>query len=195
MRPPPRRALSIIILAGGQGTRMGRRDKARLRLRSSTLLAQLCASLRPQAAEIIVVRRRPRAALGLPAGLRLAWDRQRDQGPVAGLEAGLRRARHAWCLCLPVDSLQPPASLLRQLSNQQGHGAYGQDGETPCYLHALLPRRLHFRLHEFLNHGGRSAANACARLDLEAIELEAGNRTVWSINTRTQWRQVRRRSR
>lgn len=192
MRPPQRRALSVIILAGGQGARMGYRDKARLRLRSATLLQRLHASLSPLAAELIIVRRRPRDATSLPAGSARAWDRCSGQGPVAGLEAGMRRATRAWCLCVPVDSLAPPPDSLMRLSRATQQGGYWRYRDDNYFLHLLLPRRQGRALGRFLDKGGRSAANACAQLGLPAVQAPDRLATVWSINTRAQWRRTQR---
>ncbi len=194
MRPPPRQALSAVILAGGQGARMGGRDTARLRRGPNSLLEQLVRQLRPLTAEIIVARRRPRSALRLPTACRLAWDRRAGAGPVAGLEAGLRRARRAWCLCLPVDGLNPPADLPRQLSRGHGRGAYALHGGDAYYLHSLIPRDKRRALSGFLAGGGRSATNACRQLKLTPRPIGRARATVWSINTREEWRATCRRA-
>ncbi len=194
MRPPPRQALSAVILAGGQGARMGGRDKARLRRGDASLLEQLVEQLRPLAAEIIVVRRRPRSALRLPRSCRLAWDRRSGIGPVAGLEAGLRRARRAWCLCLPVDGLNPPPDLVRRLAQGRGRGAYALHGGDAYYLHSLIPRGQRGALARFLAGGGRSATNACRHLGLSPRPIGPARQTVWSINTREEWRATCRRA-
>lgn len=194
MRPPPRQALSAVILAGGQGARMGGRDKARLRRGRASLLEHLVAQLRPLTAEIIIVRRRPRSPLRLPGDCRLAWDRQAGNGPVAGLEAGLRRARRAWCLCLPVDGLNPPQDLIRRLSQGQGRGAYALHAGDAYYLHSLIPRDQRRSLARFMAGGGRSATNACRQLGLRPRPIGRARRTVWSINTRDEWRMTCRRS-
>lgn len=191
MRPPPRSALSAIILAGGQGSRMRGRDKARLRRGHSNLVEHLVRQLQPVAAEIIVVRRRARARIKLPQGCQHAWDHGGYAGPVAGLEAGLRRARRHWCLCVPVDGLNPPQNMLRKLSRGRG-GGYVQHESDAYYLHCLVPRRGRRTLHEFLDGGGRSAANACRQMGLAPRPIGASRSTVWSINTTGEWRRLQR---
>lgn len=195
MRPPPRKALCAVILAGGQGQRMGGRDKARLRWRSDFLAQHLIRALRPEVAQIILVRRHCRGAWRTPGGVRLAWDRPPSQGPVSGLEAGLRRAGRAWCLCIPVDSLPPPPYLAARLARGSRHGAYVQHRQDHYYLHNLIARRSRPQLDAFMAQGGRSAANACRSLGLAAVKLPPARRAVWSINTPAQWRQFQRQAR
>ena len=192
MRPPPRQAVTAVILAGGQGRRLGGRDKSRLRYRGETLLNILLPQLRRVASEVIVVRRRPRDAAPLPTNCRRAWDRAAHAGPVAGLEAGLRRARRRWCLCLPVDGPVPPASLLSQLARNGGAGAFARHAGNDYYLHCLVPRSRHRQLARFLDQDGRSAANACRSLGLRAQPVRADRHTIWSINTRSEWRRLQR---
>ena len=186
MRPPPRQAISAIILAGGQGRRMGR-DKARLRWRGHRLLARWRELLQAECGEVLVVRARPRSA----AGRHAAWDRQPGQGPVHGLEAGLRRARRAWCLVVPVDGLPPDPAVFACLA--RAGGGYLQRGADPCYLHALIPRRRRRALDGFLAAGGRSAANACATLGLRPVPIRATALPVCSLNTPQEWRHLQRR--
>ena len=190
MRPPPRRAISAIILAGGQGHRLGGRDKARLRWRGRALVDRLIEQLRSQAAEIVVVRARPRGAWRPPTNTRGCHDRIPGLGPVSGLEAGLRRARRRWCLTVPVDGLNPPRDLAAQLARGSRHGGHARQGEDEMYLHALVNRQRRKALTRFIAQGGRSASNACQALGIESVPLRA-RRTIWSINTPEQWRHAR----
>lgn len=77
-----------VILAGGEGRRMGGRDKALLPLAGRPLLAHAVERLGPQVAALAL------SANGDPArfaatGLPVLPDAERGQGPLAGLLAGL----------------------------------------------------------------------------------------------------------
>ncbi len=194
MRPPAPAACSAIILAGGRGSRMGGRDKAGLKWRNRTVLQHLCRQLRTQVSEIIVVRSRVRQAMRCPAGVRRAHDDQAYAGPVGGLLAGLKRSRKAWCLCVPVDGLNPPPQLKQQLARRSRQGGYVAHAGNQYYLHQLLPRRHHKTLQAFHQGGGRSAANACRSLQLQAVPM-ADNGAVWSINTQGEYRRLQRQRR
>jgi molybdopterin-guanine dinucleotide biosynthesis protein A len=74
-----------IVLAGGRSTRMGR-DKASLPFGQATLLDHVVAIVRQISDDVIVVCRPDQS---VPAGVRVAHDAVADQGPLAGLAAGL----------------------------------------------------------------------------------------------------------
>lgn len=194
MRPPPAAAISAIILAGGRGLRLGGRDKARLRYRRHALLPALIAGLQGQVGEIIVVRSHSRARLFRQPGVRWTADHQPHDGPVGGLLAGLQRARRAWCLCLPVDSVLPPPELIGRLARNSQRGGYARHGGHSYYLHQLLPRSSRRPLRQFHAAGGRAASNACRKLGLAAVDCPAQHK-VWSLNTREELRQARWRRR
>ena len=83
---------AAVILAGGQGRRMGGADKALIDLGGQTLLARIVARLAPQA-DVIALNANgdPHrfAAYGLPV---LADETTGHQGPLAGILAGLEWA-------------------------------------------------------------------------------------------------------
>jgi molybdopterin-guanine dinucleotide biosynthesis protein A len=94
--------ISGLILAGGQGRRLGHVDKARLRLGGQTLLDHAAARLRPQCADVFVVG----GETTLP-GLALLDDD--GGGPLSGLLAAFRHAGKSaappdWLVTVPVDS-------------------------------------------------------------------------------------------
>ena len=81
-----------LILCGGRSTRMGR-DKATLPFGDETLLQRIVRILRPLVDEVIVVAHRGQDVPALPADVRVVHDELEDQGPLGGLQAGLRQAR------------------------------------------------------------------------------------------------------
>ena len=85
-------------------------DKAQLRLNGRTLLELQTEKLRALGAEEILISGSP----ALPGTLSVP-DRFPDCGPLAGLEACLRAAKHETCLILCVDTPLVPLSLLREL--------------------------------------------------------------------------------
>jgi molybdopterin-guanine dinucleotide biosynthesis protein A len=76
-------------------------DKAGLALGGRTLLERAAATLTPIAAEVLLAcgRRERYGELGFP----LVLDAREDGGPLAGLEAGLARARTPWLAALACD--------------------------------------------------------------------------------------------
>lgn len=86
-----RMRLGAIILAGGRSARMGR-PKDALPFAGAPLLARIAAALAPGCAPVVVVARDGAQELPpLPAGVLRAADELPGRGPLAGIQAGLRR--------------------------------------------------------------------------------------------------------
>ncbi len=103
--------ISGLILAGGRATRFGE-DKSAVRLQGVTLLDRAAALLQSLTDDLIIAAR---TAGGRHGRARIVNDALADRGPMAGLLAGLRAARHERVLVIPVDMplLTPP--FLRHL--------------------------------------------------------------------------------
>jgi len=95
-----RRAATAILLVGGQSTRMGT-DKALLPWRGTTLIAAQHAALAHCFEEVLIASGTADrySSQGLPG----IADAPGVQGPMAGLIAGLRAARHDTVLTWPCD--------------------------------------------------------------------------------------------
>ncbi|WP_317203737.1 molybdenum cofactor guanylyltransferase MobA, partial [Janthinobacterium sp.] len=108
--------ISGLILAGGQGTRMGRVDKGLLPLRGEAMAARVLRALAPQVGPLAINANQnlaDYAALGAPV-----WpdDLAGFEGPLAGLQTGLRRCATAYLLSAPCDSPFLPADLAARLA-------------------------------------------------------------------------------
>jgi molybdopterin-guanine dinucleotide biosynthesis protein A len=77
--------LTAIILAGGRSTRMGT-DKGSLPFGDESMLERVVRIVRPIVDQVIVVARQGQQT---PAGVKVVHDPIKDQGPLAGLAAGL----------------------------------------------------------------------------------------------------------
>lgn len=118
---------AAVILAGGEGRRMGGRSKALLPLGGVPLIRHVHDRLRGQVADIAVSTRDPAVGAVVP-GLPLLPDRHADRrGPLAGILAGMDwcRAAHPgrrWLLSLPVDSPFLPEDLVSRLLTRAAAG-------------------------------------------------------------------------
>lgn len=110
---------AALILAGGQGTRLGGVDKAFLRLRGRPLIEHLLDRLAPQAQPLAISANGDPArfsAYGLPV---LPDGDFSGRGPLAGIAAGLAWAAAqgaASLVSVPVDTPFIPADLVPRLS-------------------------------------------------------------------------------
>ncbi|WP_018952911.1 molybdenum cofactor guanylyltransferase MobA [Thioalkalivibrio sulfidiphilus] len=134
------------ILAGGRGMRMGGEDKGLLMLRERPLAEYVIKALKPQVTKLIINANRNReryAAFGYP----VVTDHHDDYpGPLAGMAAALRHAATDWVQCVPCDTPDLPADLVRRLSaalaDHQARIALPFDGERIQPLFALIHRSL-----------------------------------------------------
>lgn len=104
---------SFILLAGGLSTRMGT-DKASLPLLGSTLLELQLEKAQLLKIDDILVS----GARNPVPGARIVPDIYPRRGPLGGLHACLKAARHPRCIVLSVDMPLIPPSLLRGLLSE-----------------------------------------------------------------------------
>lgn len=132
---PSHPAVTLGILAGGEGSRLGGRDKAWLEREGEALVLALARSLSPQVDAVLVsANRNPEQYLA--HGLRAIHDRMPGIGPLGGLDALAAACRSEWLLTVPVDLLHVPADLVGRLAGPSG-GVWAVDDEGPQPLVAL----------------------------------------------------------
>ena len=108
-------SISGLILAGGRGTRMGQVDKGLQPFRGKTMAAHVLERLAPQVGSVAINANQNLdvyAAMGAPV-----WpdDLPGFAGPLAGMEAGMRRCETPYLLTAPCDSPFLPPDLAARL--------------------------------------------------------------------------------
>jgi molybdopterin molybdotransferase len=108
-------SISGLVLAGGRGTRMGSVDKGLQPFGGATMVAHVLERLRPQVEGVAINANQnldAYGAFGVPV-----WpdDTPGFAGPLAGLEAGLRRCATEYLLAVPCDSPFLPSDLAARL--------------------------------------------------------------------------------
>ena len=109
-------SITGLVLAGGLGQRMGRRDKAMLPLHGQPLLQHIVQRLAPQVGPLAINVNTPTedyTALAMPL-----WpdDLPGHCGPLAGLQSALRRATTPYVLSVPCDTPLLPPDLATSLA-------------------------------------------------------------------------------
>ena len=103
---------SVVILAGGRSSRMGS-DKALLKYGGKIALEYLVAQLKGLFGDIVIsVNQNQNFVV---AGCRMVVDELADFGPLAGISAGLRAAKHETVFVVAVDSPIIDRSIFDQL--------------------------------------------------------------------------------
>lgn len=107
--------VSGLIFAGGRGSRMGNVDKGLQPFRGATLVAHVLQRFAPQVTALTISANRSHeayASLGAPV---LADELGGFAGPLAGLQAGLRRCATPLLATVPCDSPFLPDNLVQRL--------------------------------------------------------------------------------
>ncbi|MFD2189799.1 molybdenum cofactor guanylyltransferase MobA [Pistricoccus aurantiacus] len=136
--------LTGLILAGGQGRRMGGRDKGLVSFAGGPLIAQVRKRLEGQVAEVLInINRHREEYAGF--GDRIVTDREGGyQGPLMGIWSGLRAATTPWVIVVPCDSPLLPVDLVSRLVKglEEADIAVAHDGERLHPVVALIRRDL-----------------------------------------------------
>ncbi len=167
MRPTALQDVTGLVLAGGQGRRMGGRDKGLIPLAGRPLVAHVLDRLRPQVAAVAISANRHREEYGR-YGCPVWADELPDRpGPLAGILTALGRIDTDWLLAVPVDAPALPSDLAERLL------AAAVEDDAPAALAAvdgrrepafcLVHRRLRDDLAGFLAAGERRLGGWLAR--------------------------------
>lgn len=190
MTSEPRPILAA-ILAGGEGRRLGRRQKALIEVGGSRLIDRAVACARAQCGAVVLAvgdpapeSLAPFASLGLPLLADAAAGRA---GPLAGVLAGLDHAAQLGLdavLTLPCDCPFLPGDLVSRLSAAGRLACAASAGRTHPTV-ALWPTRLREPLRRTLiDESLRKVAEFQRRFDCVAVEWPAKPRDpFFNVNT------------
>lgn len=154
-----REQITGVILAGGQGRRMGGVDKGLQDLQGRPLVQWVLARLAPQVGTVLISANRNLeryAALGCA----VLPDRIPDfAGPLAGIHAALAQADTPLVATVPCDSPFLPADLVARLHaalvSDKAELAVARSGDRVQRAFCLARRELLPQLETFLVSGGR----------------------------------------
>lgn len=175
-----------IVLAGGQGRRMGGVDKGLQLLHGKPMIEHVIARLAPQVSEILINANQNLEAYGR-FGHRVVPDAIGGfAGPLAGLHAGLSAAGYALVLTVPCDSPFLPLDLFLRLQKQIGENdlAVARTGDQPHPVFALVKTTVKKNLDEFLSRGGRKIDAWYASLRVVEVAFDDQVDAFRNINTR-----------
>ena len=176
--------VSLGILAGGRGSRLGGVDKAFVEAGGTPLLERTLHAIGEGFAEVLVSHNRPADPRRLSferRGIRFVADAlAAGEGPLAGLQALLQAATSEWLLTLPVDLARPSADLADALLATEGAILQDADGLQP--LVALWPVAAARTAAQAALRGGRRAARDLgAGLGLAVVDISPGR--LGNLNT------------
>lgn len=176
-----------IILAGGQGLRLGGSDKGLLKYGRGTLVESILAAIAPQVDQIVISCNRNMEQyqqLGYPV---VTDTLPGYQGPLAGIAACLCRMTCDIVITVPCDNPNPPedlaAKLVGQLTAADYDLCYAWDGSRDQYLFSAMHYRCHDQLEQYLAQGGRSVKGFHQQLRCKRVDFSSQPQRFKNINT------------
>ena len=197
-----RAGISGIVLAGGQGRRMGGVDKGLENLRGRPMVALVLERLAPQVDEVLINANQNLAAYAR-FGHRVVTDEVGGfAGPLAGLASGMKLASQPLVVTVPCDSPFLPVDLVARLRSGLDAGnadvAVARTGAQAHPVFALARRSLLASLEAFLASGGRKIDAWYAALKVVEVPFDDEADAFRNINTRdelAQFEQMREQMR
>lgn len=178
---------SILLLAGGQGQRMGGRDKGLIEWHGEPLIQHLQRLTRPLTDDLIISCNRNQAQYAAFAD-RLVQDDESDfPGPYAGIRAGLAVARHDFLLVMPCDSPRLDEALLNGLrhtaAEHPGKPVMVRQGEQWEPLLCCIPTAHADVFEQHWQQGQRSPRRTMAELGAVALQCDVNDPRLANLNT------------
>lgn len=191
--PCPLKALVTgVILAGGQGTRMGGIDKGWAEYKGSPLIGHVIQRLAPQADHILIVANRSIERYEQLGHQVISDEIKGFHGPLAGIHAALGAISTPLALVVPTDAPLLPEDLLTRLAECSridaglDHPVLCHDGEREQPLFGIYPKMLNASLQCFLESGQRRLMQWCKSHHAEWVDWSDRKICFANMNTPAQ---------
>lgn len=165
--------ITAVILAGGRGMRMGGVDKGLMDYQGQPMIEHVLSRMTPQVDQVMINANRNLdryQQYGIPV---ITDENDQFDGPLAGMQVGMRHAKNDWILSVPCDSPLLPLDLASRMSQaiqtmqeiSRPHAilaiARSVSGTHPVFC--LMPRTLCGDLDAYLKTGQRRVSGWQAR--------------------------------
>ncbi len=185
--PVSRERVTGVVLAGGQGRRMGGVDKGLVPLDGRPMVAHVLERLSPQVADVLINANQNAdryAAFGHPV---VADEIAGFAGPLAGLHAALAHAAREFVVTVPCDSPFLPADLVARLgaalAAAKAQLAVAKTFDQPHPVFCLVRRDVLAHLAAYLTGGGRKIDAWYATLAVVEVPFDDEADAFRNINT------------
>ena len=179
-----------VVLAGGQGSRMGGVDKGLAMFRGRPMVAHVIERFAPQVDELLVNANR-NVVQYAGFGYRVIADEIAGfAGPLAGFERALAHAQAPLVATVPCDSPFLPhdlvARLRKSLESASAQLAVAKTGVQAHPVFCLMRREVRASLTRFLADGERKIDRWYAHLAVVEVAFDDEPDAFANINTRAQ---------
>ena len=177
-----------LILAGGQGSRMGGVDKGLQVFRGKPMVAHVIERFAPQVSEILINANRNPQEYERFGHRVIADEIEGFAGPLAGFERGLAHASRDLVVTVPCDSPFLPRDLVARLHEAMTQAdaqiAAAKTGDQPHPVFCMMRRGVHGSLRDFLASGQRKIDKWYAQLRMVEVPFDDEADAFLNINTR-----------
>lgn len=178
---------SILLLAGGRGSRMGGRDKGLVMWRDQPLISWLHSVARPLTDDLIISCNRNQHRYADLAD-QLVSDAEPDfPGPLAGIRAGLAAARNEWLMVLPCDAPLIDRTLLTHLYQAAvrvpDRPLMLRQGQQWQPLFCMIPLSVTPLIDAAWQSGARSNRDVLLKLGAGELDLSPADPRLANLNT------------
>ncbi|MCJ8341126.1 MAG: molybdenum cofactor guanylyltransferase [Pseudomonadales bacterium] len=151
---------SAVVLAGGQGSRMGGLDKGIVQYRDKKMIQWTLDVVRPLVSQLLISCNRNLTDY-MPLADSVVCDRIAGSlGPLAGIHAAMESTASATLLVLPCDTPLITRSIVEKILLASAENPEAiivlAEGEFLHPLHAAIPVALKQSLEDYLIDGGRA---------------------------------------
>ena len=178
--------VSGLVLAGGLARRMLHQDKGLILFNHQAMISYALAAMSPLVDELLISANRNIETYH-QFGYRVICDsHQVFDGPLAGILAGMKAAKHGILLVTPCDSPLIQARHLQRLLNAMDAGhelATAFDGERLHPVFLAVSTRLQLSLSEYLHRGERKLENWLNQHKLVKVDFSDEKEIFTNINT------------
>ncbi|SFX75609.1 molybdenum cofactor guanylyltransferase MobA [Marinospirillum alkaliphilum] len=173
-----------VILAGGEGRRMGGQDKGWVEYEGQPLIHHVITRLQPQVDQLLINANRNQQAYEA-LGFRVIGDLQEGfHGPLMGILTGLQSAETEWVIFAPCDGPFLPLDLVSQLlqatRTDNTRIAVAADGERLQPVVVLLHTSLASPLQQAMQQGERKPDRWYASIGMTQVDFDP--RTLRNFN-------------
>ncbi len=169
--------LDGLILAGGQGSRMGGCDKGWVQLDHKPLVEWSHQALKPLVNQLLISCNRNSERYADLADQVVADEMPDYPGPLAGIQSALAVTEASHLLVMPCDTPWVSRTLLRRLiqkARQHPNAVVVVAAEGRLQpLHAIIPVALKASLNLYLSSGQRAVRRWYDLLSVETVEADS----------------------
>ncbi len=178
--------VTAVILAGGEGSRMGGVDKGLLELEKQPLIEHVIARMEPQLCRLIISANRNidrYQGYGYP----LISDQLKGRGPLAGILSARQQCQSEWLLSVPCDTPCLPSNLVSRICDKMDQTPAllytAHDGQQLQPLFSMIHRDLTTSLAEYLASSNRKAALWLKQQATVHVDFSDQPHAFFNINT------------